>query len=210
MSNPFNPEAGEVPAPTDPRDQALVEQSAKIIWRAFPYFAWRYGARGRSFGRSDAGYLMTLQSLDEAVARQQVTWLAGVLAPRGMPSVLLEYQLESLGRLQRRSGAPGENRFIALASELRAARLSALSTAVFAECERSCWAAARGLTQRRGAGFLIAAAVADRAIGLGEHDEALVRWLSEAEPVELPWSSACASARELAMSRCRDTRSAGP
>ncbi|MDQ3090583.1 MAG: hypothetical protein M3R46_02770 [Actinomycetota bacterium] len=40
--------------------------------------------------------------MDDATSRQQVAWLIGVLAPRGMPSLLMEYQLECLGRLWRR------------------------------------------------------------------------------------------------------------
>lgn len=203
MGNPFNPEAGETPAPSDPHEIALAERSAKIIWRAFPYFAWRYGERGRSFGRSDAGYLVTLASLDESVARHQVAWLVGVLAPRGMPSLLLEYQLEILGRLWGRGRPPGANRFTAWASELRATRTGALAAPVFEACERLTWAAARGVAQRRGAGVLIAAAVADRATGVGAHDEALVRWLSQAVAEEPGWSAACEAARALATERLR-------
>lgn len=208
MLNPFNPAAGDTPAPTDPRDRELVERSARVIWRAFPYFAWRYGEYGRSFGRSDAGYLATLPRLDEATAQRQVAWVASLLAARGMPSLLLEYQLESLARTWRRERDPRASRFGALASGLRARRLRALDAPVFAECERISWAAARGVSRRRGAGLLIAAAVADAALGLGEHAEALVRWFSAAVQDEPAWSSACAAAHELATSRCRQVGSA--
>ncbi len=207
MTNPFNREAGSVPAPSDPRDIAIVERSAQIIWRAFPYFEWRYGKRGRAFGRSDAGYLVTLARHDESVSREQVAWLANVLASRGMPSVLLEYQLESLGRLWRRERGEERNRFLLLASELRKARLDALQASVFEACEALCRAASAGLPMRRGAGFLIAAAVADAACGLGPHDAALVAWFSEAEPRDAVWSEACASARDLARRECPRARS---
>ena len=210
MANPLNPEAGEVPAPTDERDRQLAERSARVIWRAFPYFAWRYGERGRSFGRSDAGYLVTLLEHDEATARIQVAWLAGLLAPRGMPSMLLEVQLESLGRIWRRERAAADNRFLVFSSEMRAARWSALDEEVFEECERLCRAASNGDPRRRGAGKLIAASVADRAIGIGQHDEGLVRWLCEAAQGEAAWSEACASARALALRRCRRAPDASP
>jgi hypothetical protein len=182
---------------------ALVERSAKIIWRAFPYFEWRYGARGRSFGRSDAGYLVTLLEHDESTSRGQVEWLSSVLACRGMPSLLLEYQLESLGRLWRRARSAAHNRFLTHASELRSARLRALDAPVFEACEALCRAAAGGVARRRGAGILIAAAVADGARGLGSHDEALVAWFSEAEAADSVWLAACASAQELAHRKCR-------
>lgn len=209
MGNPWNPEAGDTPAPADARDRELVERSARVIWRAFPYVAWRYGERGRSFGRSDAGYLITLLTLDESVARQQVAWLAGVLAPRGMPSLLLEYQLESLGRMWRRDRTRGENRFVVLGAELRASRLSVLDAPVFDACERLCWSAALGVARRRGAGRLIAGAVADAALGLGEHDEALVGWFADAANDDPAWSNACAAARELALTRRRRAGGAG-
>jgi hypothetical protein len=201
--NPFNAEAGETPAPASAEERAAVESSARVIWRAFPYFAWRYGERGRSFGRSDAGYLVTLLEHDEPTARAQVAWLARLLAPRGMPSLLLEVQLESLGRTLRRAQVPGASRLRALAAELRSARLGVLDASTFVACERICRAAMGGVLRRRGAGSLIAAAVADRALGFGEHDEALVRWLAGAEPSDPRWSTACAAARALAMASRR-------
>lgn len=200
MGNPFNPEAGATPAPVDPRDLALVERSAKIIWRAFPYFEWRYGPRGRAFGRSDAGYIVTLLELPDGVARQQIRWLIGVLAARGMPSLLIEVQLESLGRLWRRDR--GDERFLGWAAELRDARVGALDRATFEECERLCRAASRGDARRRGVGTLIAGAVADRALGIGEHDDALLGWLASKVPDEPAWTAACAAARDLALGRC--------
>ncbi len=199
--NPFNPDAGSTPAPVDPADIALVEDAARAMWRAVPYFASRYGERGRAFGRSDAGYLVTLSGMDEATARAQVAWLAGVLAPRGMPSLLLEIQLEILGRIATRREAPGAGRFLGLAAELRAKRLGALDALTAQACEDRCRRAGPG-QRRRGAGLLIAAAVADRATGLGDHDEALVRWLAEAEPGDSAWATACTEARALAISRC--------
>lgn len=169
------------------------------MWRAFPYFAWRYGERGRRFGRSDAGFLVTLLELDEATARAQVQWLAGVLAPRGMPSLLLEVQLESLGRAARRFRGSGAERFVALAGHLRARRSSVLEEATFADCETRTRLASHGITRRRGAGRLIAAAVADHALGLGDHAGALVRWLSDAEPADAAWRVACDDAHALAI-----------
>ncbi|MEO8620596.1 MAG: hypothetical protein ABI625_05995 [bacterium] len=198
MTNPFNPEAGSTAAPASARERELVERSADVIWRSFPYFAWRFSARGRSFGRSDAGYLVTLLALAESTSRAQVTWLAGVLAPRGMPSILLEYQLESLGRIWRQEGLDGSTRFLGHAAELRAARLSALDAQTFADCEHLCAVAARGDRKRRGAGMLIAAAVADGASGLGEYGDPLIKWFTDAATGDAAWSAACDSAGDLA------------
>ena len=205
MTNPFNPEAGSIAAPASALERQLVERSAAVMWRAFPYFAWRYPARGRAFGRSDAGYLVTLLASNESTARTQVTWLAGLLAPRGMPSILLEYQLESLGRIWRREGLNGSTRLLRHAAELREGRRSVLDAQTFAACEQLCAAGTGGDGRRRGAGILIAAAVADSANGLGEHADALIRWFTDAVTDDAAWSSACDSAGEFARRALRVT-----
>ena len=207
--NPFNPEAGDTPAPAAPEDLAVVEHSARVMWRAFPYFGWRYGERGRAFGRSDAGFLVTLTRTEDEAAWQQVLWLARVLAARGMPTLLLEYQLESLGRTAQRAQRASEARLLALAAQLRSRRLSVLDASLVSKCEQLCWGAARAQRRRRGAGLLIAAAVADRALGMGPHDEALVRWFSQAEPGERAWSEACTAARALALAHTSPEGGAG-
>lgn len=198
--NPFNPEAGETPAPSDPVDVAIAEQSARVIWRAFPYFAWRYGERGARFGRSDAGYLLTLADVPEDLALSQIEWLANLLAARGMPSILLEYQLEHLARLTSRQHRPSEPRLRWLAARLRRDRSKVMPVQVVLECEKICRAAARGETRRHGAGRLIASAVADRALGFGTHDQALTRWLVDTDRDDVAWARACAAARKLALS----------
>lgn len=197
--NPLNVHAGDTPAPTDPEDLAVVEHSARVIWRLFPYFAWRYAKRGRSFGRSDAGYLVTVAGLTEKQARAEIDWLVRLLVPRGMPSVLVEYQLESLGRLYQRRRSANADLFLSSASLMRRARLGVLDARVFDECEARCWSAARGEARRRGAGFLIAAAVADRSMGFGAHDDALVRWLTGACTGDVQWMAACHEAQKLAL-----------
>jgi hypothetical protein len=208
VTNPLNREAGATPAPTDLREREIAKRSVDVIWRAFPYFAWRYGVRGKRFGHSDAGFLVTLMRLDEPGARSQIAWLARVLAPRGMPSLLLEVQLEGLGRVWGRWRGPRVNRFTQIAGERRVERLRVLDAATFTACERICWAAADGQTRRRGTGLLIASAVADTALGLGVHDGALLRWFSEAEPQAPVWTSACVEAHELARLRIRRIRNA--
>jgi hypothetical protein len=209
--NPWNDDAGDTPAPTDARDRALAVRSAAIIWRAFPYCQWRYGERGRAFGRSDAGYLITLATVDDATFRHQVAWLIDVLAPRGMPSLLMEYQLESLGRLWRRERPLERNPFLGGAAELRARRLLAMDAAVFDACERICrQAASRGQARSSDAGRLLAAAVVDCALGVGAHEDALARWFIDAEPGDGGWAGACARALEYARAGCRPLTETAP
>ena len=65
-------------------------------WEEFPYYAWRYGLRGKQYTRSDSVWLVTLCDLEEEVVIEQVHWLGRVLASRGMPQWLLAVHLKNL------------------------------------------------------------------------------------------------------------------
>jgi len=92
----INPEAGRHPVPADTREVQASLLAADICWQRFPYFEHRYGERGRRFARSDAAWLATLCQYETAEIIQQVRWLGRLLACRGMPTLLLEVQLEIL------------------------------------------------------------------------------------------------------------------
>ena len=212
--NLLNPEAGDTPAPSDPADLAAVEQAARALWRAFPYFAFRYGARGRAFGRSDSGYLVTLTELSDDMLRHQLRWLGELLSARGMPSILLEHQLELLGRSGRRLTRSWAERVLAAAAEMRRARTAALPEAIFIACEISCRQAARDVPLRCGACQLLAAAVADRALGFGAHDEALLQVMCEAvgenDASNVAWRRACVAAHARARAALKISSSRAP
>src|SRR5664279_619298 len=92
----INPEAGRHPVPADAREVRASLRAADICWQRFPYFEQRYGERGRRFARSDAAWQATLCQYEPAQILQQVRWLGRVLAGRGMPTLLLQDQLEIL------------------------------------------------------------------------------------------------------------------
>ncbi len=199
--NPWNAEAGATPAPVDPLAMAAALRSARWIWRAFPYFAWRFPERGPAFGRSDAGYLTTLPALPAPVRREQVRWLARLLATRGMPSLLLEVQLEVLGRAGRRVGWADADVMSGLAAELRGARRAVMSDAAMGACDahfRAIWGAApRG----RGTGALIAAEVADLKLGHLDRVSAerpTLDWLVARGLDDPRWRHACRDTHRLA------------
>jgi hypothetical protein len=87
---------------------------------------------------------------------------------------------------------------LAAAGEMRRARIAVLPEAVSVVCELALRAAGRDGPMRFGAGQLLAAAVADRALGFGAHDEALLRFLSEAAPSNTVWRLACNEAHRTA------------
>jgi len=175
----------------------IVERAATVIWRAFPYFAWRFDGRGRAFGRSDAGYLTTLVDLPPTMRDAQVLWLAKLLSSRGMPSLLLDVQLELLARVGSRSGWGGAGAMGDAALHLRGQRQLVLSDAHLRACDRFFLARAAPLPHRRGIGALIAAEVADQRLGYVAGD-ATLGWLLSHGPDQESWRRACAETRVLA------------
>jgi hypothetical protein len=92
----INADAGTHPVPSDPRALEASVRAGDICWHWFPYLSERYGERGHRFTRSDSAWLATLTRLDLPGATRQIAWLRGVLATRGIPSVLLQTHLEVL------------------------------------------------------------------------------------------------------------------
>lgn len=92
----INPEAGYHAIPADAREVQAALRAGDLCWQRFPYFEKRYGERGRRFARSDTAWQATLHQYPTTQIQQQVRWLGHVLAGRGMPTYLLEKQLEIL------------------------------------------------------------------------------------------------------------------
>lgn len=199
--NPFNSEAGSTPFPIDPLEVAVTKAAAKLMWRACPYFEWRYGERGRRFGSSDVGFIVMLAQLPVPTIEQQLDWLVGLLAPRGMPGLLMEVQLQILDRVGRRAQWTAREPLIRVAQRRARARASVLSDAVVRECEMSFRAAAQGLPHAFGTGHVIAGVVADTAMGISDQEDAFLRWLIEEGPRAPQWRQACRRCIALARSR---------
>jgi hypothetical protein len=199
--NPFNPDGGMIPFPIDPLEVAVTEAAAKLMWRACPYFEWRYGERGRKFGRSDAGFIVTLAQLPMSTIDQQLDWLVRLLAPRGMPGVLMEMQLQILERVGRRAQWTARTNLTLIAQRRSQARASVLPDAALRECELSFRAATRGLPHAFGTGHVLAGVVADAVMGISDQEEALLRWLIENGPSQPEWRQACRRCLALARSR---------
>lgn len=199
--NPFNPDAGMTPFPIDPLEVAVTEAAAKLMWRACPYFEWRYGERGRRFGLSDAGFIVTLAQLPVPTIEQQLDWLVRLLAPRGMPGVLMEVQLRILERVGRKAQWTARAPLTLVARQRAQARASVLSDAALHECEMSFRAATQGLPHAFGTGHVIAGVVADAVMGISNQEDAFSRWLIENGPSQPEWRQACRRCLALARSR---------
>jgi heme oxygenase len=185
----INPEAGQHPIPADAREVQAALQAADICWQRFPYFEHRYGERGRRFARSDAAWLATLCQYEPALIIQQVGWLGRLLAARGMPTFLLQVQLEIL--VVELTSAIPENKcayekLLPAAAELGAIRRRYLSEEQLqqfaAEFERAVgpeWS-----EKHRHAGTLLVAAVADELAGSVEN---LRNWMTNAARFPAEW-----------------------
>jgi hypothetical protein len=188
--NPLNPEAGDAPAPTDPRELAIARRAAALVWRAVPYFAFRYGERGRAFGLSDGAWLVTLAALPSCARIAQVEWLASLLSPRGMPSWLLEVQLRAIARVGARSRWSGAEALADGARHLEARRRSVLSEESFQLAgHRFCEIAGRSRLAN-GTGKMVASAEVDVALGFSPSSASFREWFRATNMVAPRWLEA--------------------
>lgn len=197
--NPLNPEAGDAPAPTDPRELAIARRAAAVIWRAVPYFALRYGERGRAFGLSDGAWLVTLAALTRDARLAHIEWLACLLSPRGMPSWLIEIQLRATERIGARSGWSGAEALSDAARHLEARRHSVLSEESFQLAgHRFCEIAGRSRLGD-GMGKMVASAEIDVALGFSRSSVPFRGWFAATQLVPRRWLEAIEHVRgELA------------
>lgn len=106
----INVEAGDHAMPQDPLEIALALRAGHAAWLAYPYLEARFGERGKRFTRSDSCWLVALASMPATAATKSLHWLRTVLAPRGIPTVILESHLHAIaaartGELGRGSAA---------------------------------------------------------------------------------------------------------
>lgn len=94
----INPEAGRHAMPQSDAEIARALRCAAAVWQRRPYLALRYGPRGRRFTNSDSCWLVSLYDQDQASVVRSLVWLRGVLASRGLPSMILEDHLLEIDR----------------------------------------------------------------------------------------------------------------
>jgi hypothetical protein len=204
----LNPSAGDHVVTSDPIELAAAERAIHRSWAEFPYYARRFGMRGRSFSSSDSGWLVTLCDMREAAAVAQALWLGTVLAGRGMPRLLLEHHLDLLAdEMTRFRPAADGARYEVLrgcAAAFRERRLARLDADAFGALERAFdeRAPAAELRRLRRMGAILAAAVADERDGIELAVSSLVGWATDPERFSSAWITAVhetvAEARVLA------------
>jgi hypothetical protein len=198
----INPEAGWHPVTEDPREREAGVRATDRSLERFPYLAWRFGERGRRFCESDSAWMATLAG-DARHAARQLTWLAGVLGARGMPSLCLETHARHLHAELVLAVASRETAYDAIlsaADALRASRDAVMPGDALA-------AIARDFTQRagdaapaesRGFGEILAAAVADERAGIPNAVESVLAWAADASRFDARWIEAVLTTVEAA------------
>lgn len=194
-----NAEAGSHLVTADPVETAAADRAVCRSWAEFPYYARRYDERGRRFSASDSGWLVTLCDLGEDATIAQVTWLAGVLAARGMPRWLLESHLvflhEELAAAVPDRASRDSSRYaplLAAAEALRARRTRAVAHEALIAFETFF----DGLVgpelarRHRRMGAMVAAAVADERDGLAQAVPSLTEWMLDPARFPAEWIAA--------------------
>jgi heme oxygenase len=206
----INPEAGRHAVPDDERELRAALRAGDCCWERFPYFEERYGERGRRFARSDGAWLATLPRLEIAQVLRQAQWLGRLLAARGMPTLLLETQLEILADELTAAipeEAPQYEKLRAAAKDLRETRRLLLTESEGATLASEFEAAVGPAWNSRfpHAGSLLVCAVADELGGARAAVTSLVPWMSDAVRFTPDWVDAVHNtlrrARDIAATR---------
>ncbi len=186
----LNPEAGHHAVPDNPAEIEAAVVAARRCREEYPYFDARYQERGKSFGKSDAAWLVTLTRLPQTQLIAEVDWLGRMLGNRGMPRITLERQLALLHEeLTAAMTGRQYDGLLAAARALQAGRLRRLSAKTFEELARSFETAVdaeeQDLLPRTGE--LIVSAVCDEADGVIHALTTLLSWLTDRERFSASW-----------------------
>jgi hypothetical protein len=204
----LNRDAGSHPITVDLDELRAALRAAEASWEEFPYYAWRFGERGRHFSWSDSAWLVTLSRQAEPQVWRHVSWLGGLLAGRGMPRLMLERHLRLLHKeLVRAKPEPPRahdvlRRMAERLAEERRRVLDDLTLHTFGE-DFDARVGADWSRQLRGTGELLAAAVADECGGLTQAVPSLAAWMGEPSRFPAPWLHAVAETLLLARQHCQ-------
>lgn len=214
----LNPSAGTHPVTSDPDEVAAVRRAGDRSYADFPYYEARYGDRGRLFAVSDGAWLLTVCRLPWQALEEEILWLGGLLASRGMPRLLLErhlrVMLEELAHLER-SGHGWYDGLIRAADHLRELRRARISDQALrhlaAEFEARVNRAGRAPIPRFGE--ILVAAVADEADDVDLAVFSIEGWCTDASRFPTEWIDAVRStlaAARYAVSTPEPSPPAGP
>lgn len=183
-----NPEAGHHPLPDEPAEIRASLRAAERCLGRLPYLRLRFGPRGDAFTRTDSGFLTTLAGFPLDHVIEQVQWLAGLLACRGMPRWLMETHLDILAD-ELVAAIPDRaaefRRLRQAAAVLRRERRVILSQASF-DALASAFAREGGNPVPH-FGEVAVSAVCDEAFGIAAAVTSVASWLETSDAVPAAW-----------------------
>jgi hypothetical protein len=207
MASVLNREAGLHPVPRDLREVQAALFAGERSRETWAYYQARYGERGHRFTRSDSAWLVTLVRESPEQARRQITWLARVLATRGMPQLLLERHLEEL-HAQLSELVPERSADYAslrnIAAEMANSRRTLLSDEDSETLAREfAFVTDQAPLPPLEAGQLLVAAVLDETRGIPDAVESLCRWLNDPARTSAAWRDAVERTLSRVRTACR-------
>jgi hypothetical protein len=203
-----NPFAGLHAVTASPEEREAVRRATETALGEAPYYLERFGERGRLFGGSDGGWLVTVCAGDLPYIERQVLWLGRVLSPRGVPRYLLQRYLRILHDEVARSIPDSGARCAALLHA--GALLDALQRRHLPEAEARALAVtfelradAGSVARLPGMGRILVAAVVDEAGGIGGAVASVVDWAADPARFPAPWVNAVQATVSEARGRVR-------
>jgi hypothetical protein len=202
----LNREAGNHPITPDLDALRAALRASEANWEEFPYYAWRFGERGRQFGWSDSAWLVSFSGQAEEHVWAEISWLGTLLAGRGMPRLMLERHLRALHRELVRVKPAHQERHEVLRRV--ADRMAEERRRVFDDQTLGTLAAdfetrvgGDWSQQPRGMGELLVAAVADESNGIVQAVPSLTQWMYERSRFPASWLHAIEETLRRARSR---------
>ncbi len=196
----YNPEAGNYPIPTEPKEISAALKAGIVCWDEFPYYEFRYEERGRRFAVSDAVWLVTLCDLTINNAIAQVNWLANFLAIRGMPVYTMEFQLLALYQQLSQTLPENEKKyrtFLKISEFMKENRCKLIkeeefenSNKIFEDYLNSPTPELQFSKLSRNMGKLILGSILDDMNGIDESKNNLKKWLTDPLRFSVNWISA--------------------
>jgi len=196
IASSLNPAAGMHPVTMDPEEIAAAERAGEASIAEFPYYVERYGESARRFGLSDGAWMVTLCSWrDEGMILGEIEWLWRVLAPRGMPGLLLERHIGILRRELTKARPEDSKRYRRLEvgeDYLRRLRISMLPEEALREiAERFARSIDPELNDRLPRmGEILCAAVADEGAGIERAVRSVLSWAADPRFFPAGWIDA--------------------
>ena len=182
-------------SPQEPRALVAIDRSMQAFARAFPYLRWRHDQAGLHALRNDNAQLVAIVGTQPHEFGPQLDWFTLQMSERGMPSWMVEVDLELLARVLRRAlpDHPDMGTRIAHAAhDLGTRRHAAMVEGKFRRAGSSFAARLEFGPSRLWSGFgkILASAVIDERLGVSHAVLRVSEWATNRQRFGPRWTEA--------------------